>query len=172
MIKSDYKAFNMTPKGLIIGLFTHHTFYVVLLYRIGNFFYRHHIKFLPNLFKAMQLRIFACEISPYAKIGSGFRIYHSTGIVIGCDCEIGDNCEIFQNVTLGENSNKRIDGRRRMPHLGNNVSVYAGACIIGPVCIGDNVEIGANSVVTKDIEENSVAAGAPAVIIRKKQEKQ
>lgn len=167
MIKSDYKAFGMTPFSLIKGLFTLHTFYAVLLYRVGNFFYRHHIKLLPDITKAIQLRFFACEISPYAKIGAGFRIFHSPGIVVGHNCEIGDNCVILQNATLGQNGNEK-DGRT-MPRLGNNVSVYAGACLLGPIEIGNNVEIGANSVVTKDFGDNLVLAGVPAKIIREKE---
>ncbi len=164
MIKSDYKAFNMSIKSLILGFFTAHSFYAVLLYRIGNFLYRHHIKLLPDITKAIQLRIFGCEISPYAKIGKGFRVYHTAGIVIGYDCEIGDNCEIFQNVTMGEN--RRITNRRIMPKIGNNVSVFSGACLVGGITIGDNVQIGANSVVTKDFGSDIVIAGIPAKIIK------
>ncbi len=164
MIKSDYKAFNLNPKSLILGFFTAHSFYAVLLYRIGNFFHRHHIRFLPDITKAIQLRVFSCEISPYAKIGKGFRVYHTAGIVIGCDCEIGDNCEIFQNVTIGEN--RKITNGRRMPKVGNNVSVFSGACLVGGITIGDNVQIGANSVVTKDFGSDIVIAGAPAKIIK------
>lgn len=164
MIKSDYKAFNMSIKSLILGVFTAHSFYAVLLYRIGNFLCRHHIKFLPDVIKAIQLRIFSCEISPYAKIGKGFRVYHTVGIVIGCDCEIGDNCEIFQNVTMGEN--REIVNGRRMPKIGNNVSVFSGACLIGGITIGDNVQIAANSVVTKDFGSDVVLAGLPARIVK------
>lgn len=168
MIKSDYKAFGMTPFSLIKGFFTCHTFYAVLLYRIGNFLYRHHIPFLPDITKAMQLKIFSCEISPYAKIGKSFRIFHSQGIVIGNSCEIGDNCVILQNVTMGGN-NKEKNGRV-MPKIGDNVSVYAGACLLGPIEIGNNVEIGANSVVIKDFGDNVVIAGVPAVVIKQKKE--
>lgn len=167
MIRSDYKAFGMTTIGLIKGFFTHHTFYAVLLYRIGNFFYRHKIKFLPDVTKAICLRAFACEISPYAKIGAGFRILHSPGIVIGHNCEIGDNCVILQNATLGQNG-KEKDGRT-MPKIGNNVSIYAGACLIGPIEIGNNVDIGANSVVTKDFGNNLVIAGVPAKVIKERE---
>lgn len=165
-IKSDYKAFNMNCFSLVKGLFTAHTFYVVMLYRIGNFLYRHNIKFLPQIIKVIQLRVFACEISPYAKIGKSFRILHSAGIVIGHNCEIGDNCTILQNVTMGQNGKER--NGRTMPKIGDNVSVYAGACLLGPIEIGDNVAIGANAVVTKDFGNNLIIAGVPAKILREK----
>lgn len=164
MIEKDYKAFKMTPFGLIKGFFACHTFYLVLLYRIGNFFYRHKIPYVPDLFKALQLLIFSAEVSPYAQIGGGLRIYHSVGIVIGHACEIGENVEIFQNVTMGGND-KEIDGRT-MPKIGNNVSVFSGAAVLGPVVIGDNVSIGANSIVTKDVPCNVVVAGIPAKMIK------
>lgn len=167
MIRSDYNAYNMTIARLIKGFFTKHTFYAVLLYRMGNFCVRHHIKFLPDFLKGINLRIFACDISSNAKIGLGFRMHHTTGIVIGCDCILGDNCEVFQNVTLGENRSKTIAGQRYMPKIGNDVSIYAGACVIGPIEIGNNVQIGANSVVTKNIESNCIAAGIPAKIIKR-----
>lgn len=164
LIKADYKAYKMNILSLVKGLFTGHTFYAVLLYRIGNFFCRHHIKFLPDVFKAIQLKIFACEISPYAKIGEGFRIFHSVGIVIGHNCEIGKNFTLLQNVTIGAN-NKSVNGRT-MPKIGDNVTINAGACLIGPIEIGDNVVIGANSVVTKNFGNGVVLAGVPAEVLK------
>lgn len=162
MIKEDYKAYKLSVKGLIIGFFTGHAFYAVLLYRIGNFFARHHIPFFPYFFGYIQLKKFACEISPYATIGGGFRLYHTPGIVVGWGVKIGDNCEIFQNVTIGES--RRETAGKRFPIIGDNCSVYAGACISGPITIGNHVEIGANSVVLSDIPDYAFAAGAPAQI--------
>ncbi len=166
MIGSDYRAYKMSVKGLILGFFTGHAFYAVLLYRIGNFFARHKIPFLPYFFGFIQLRRFACEISPYAKIGSGFRLHHTPGIVIGWGVEIGNNCEVFQNVTIGES--RKENNNRRFPVIGDNCTIYSGACVSGPINIGGNTQIGANSVVLKDIPANCFAAGAPAKIIRYK----
>ena len=163
MIKEDYKVYNMNFCSLIKGLFTCHTFYAVVLYRIGNFLYRHHIKFLPEIIKGMMLRIFSCEISPYAKIGKGFKIIHTPGVVIGHACEIGDNFTILQNVTVGANNGKTVNGRI-MPKIGNNVTLNAGCCVIGPIELGSNVVVGANSVVTKSCGDNVVLIGAPARI--------
>ncbi len=74
---------------------------------------------------------------------------------------IGNNCMIGQGVTVGGKS-----GWYEVPVIGNNVIINAGAKIIGPIRIGDNVEIGANCVVLKDVPSNCVVAGVPARIIR------
>lgn len=86
---------------------------------------------------------------------------HPVGIVIGKNVAMGHGCRIYQNVTIGA---KDGDGEK-YPCIGNNVTIYANACIIGNVYIGDNVIIGAGSVVTKDIPSNSVAVGNPARVI-------
>ena len=111
-------------------------------------------------------RHYACEISPYASIGSGFFIPHTVGIVIGHQVVIGENFEVFQNVTIG--SNRKEKNGRFMPIIGDNVSIGSGAVVVGSIRIGDNAVIGANSYVDKDIPENSFAAGCPAKIISKK----
>ena len=169
MIKEDYKAYKLSPKGLVVGFFTGHAFYAVLLYRIGNFFARRHIPFFPYFFGFLQLRKFACEISPYATIGGGFRLYHTPGIVIGWGVEIGRDCEIFQNVTIGE-SRREIDGKR-FPTIGNQCSIYAGACISGPITVGNHVEVAANSVVLNDVPDNCFVAGAPAKVKQRRDQR-
>lgn len=110
------------------------------------------------------MRRYGCEISPYAKIGDGFLILHSVGIVIGHEVEIGENCEIFQNVTIG--SNRKEINNRYMPIIGNNVSIGTGAIVVGAIHIGNNVVIGANSYVDKDIPDNAFVVGTPARIVK------
>ena len=110
------------------------------------------------------MRRYGCEISPYANIGGGLFLPHCVGIVIGHEVSIGDNCEIFQNVTIGSNRKEKFN--RYMPIIGKNVSIGSGAVVVGPIQIGDNVVIGANSYVDKDIPDNVVVAGCPAKILR------
>lgn len=100
---------------------------------------------------------------PYqAQIGKGTILgYQALGMVIHKRCVIGEKCHISQNVTIGGTS-----GLYEVPVLGDNVQVGVGAVIIGPIHIGNNVIIGANSVVKKDIPANSVAVGAPAKVIK------
>lgn len=160
MIRTDYEIYHMTIPGLIKGFFTGHTFYLVLLYRLGHFSIAHKIPFIPSLLRAWSIIIYSADISPRAKIGRAFRVAHSVGIVIGDSAQIGDNFECFQNVTIG--GRDRELNERTMPKIGNNVTVFSGACVLGPIEIGDNVSIGANSVVINDVEKNTVVAGVPA----------
>lgn len=98
-------------------------------------------------------------ISPGAVLGSHVLFPHPTGIVIGNGVVVGDYSVIYQDVTLGQE-------RGQYPELGNRVTVYAGAKIIGNVYVGDNAVIGANAVVVKDVPANAIVAGVPARIIR------
>lgn len=103
----------------------------------------------------MGRQIGLSEIYYSADIGTGLKINHGVGTVIGARCRIGNNCTIHQCCTLGD----RNGGR---PVLGDNVTVYAGSLILGEICIGDNSIIGANSVVMKSYPDNSVIVGIPA----------
>ena len=84
---------------------------------------------------------------------------HPVGIVIEKGVQIGCNCRIFQNVTIGR-------WHDALPKIGNNVVIFGNSVIIGDVEIGDNVTIGAGSVVTKSIPANKIVAGNPAKIIK------
>jgi len=101
------------------------------------------------------------EIHPGAQIGRRFFIDHGMGVVIGETAEIGDDVLMYHGVTLGGRSMEHV---KRHPTVGNNVTIGAGARILGPVYIGDRVQIGANSVVVKDIPAGAVATGVPATI--------
>ena len=92
------------------------------------------------------------------KIGPGLRILHGDGTYVAAD-EIGKNCTIYHQVTIG---------RLNLEHptsIGNNVTVYAGAKVLGRVKVGDNVTIAANSVVMSDVPPNVTVMGVPAVVV-------
>lgn len=116
-------------------------------------------RFMPaaHLLQARTLRSAGAEISPFAEIGAGLCIMHSTGIVVGPDVRIGRGLRIYQNVTLGDGSTPG------QPVIGDDVTIGAGACVLGGVHVGDRAVIGANAVVTRDVPADSVATGAPAV---------
>ena len=98
------------------------------------------------------------EIHPGAKIGRRLFIDHGMGIVIGETATIGNDCTIYHGVTLGGTGK---DKKKRHPDVGNNVIIGCGAKILGPIKIGDNVKIGANAVVLKNIEKNNTVVGVP-----------
>jgi len=119
-------------------------------------------KIARKLYSYYSLK-YSCEISYHAQIGKGLFLPHLNGIIIHGGSIIGDNCCILQQVTIGENGNK-IKGVS--PKLGDKNEIGAGAKIIGPITIGDNVVVGANSVVCKDFESDVIIAGVPAKIIK------
>lgn len=97
-------------------------------------------------------------------IGPGFRIYHTGGFIhIGPKVKIGKNCTILPGVVFGNKSESEDEG---LAKVGDNCYIGIGAKILGSVTIGNNVVIGANSVVTKDIPDNAIVAGIPAKIIK------
>jgi serine O-acetyltransferase len=100
------------------------------------------------------------EIHPGARIGRRFFIDHGMGVVIGETAEIGDDVMLYHGVTLGGRSTAR---EKRHPTLGNDVTVGAGAVLLGPVIIGAHSVVGAQAVVVNDADPYSVITGIPAV---------
>ena len=90
---------------------------------------------------------------------------HPVGIVIGMKVEIGMNCKIYQNVTIGTKDIKDFKNGK-YPKIGNNVTIFPNSVIIGDIKIGDGSQIGAGSIVLKDVPANTIVAGSPARKIR------
>ena len=104
----------------------------------------------------------SCDIGNLGELlKQGTLFPHPVGIVIATHAKLGKRCKIWQNVTIGAKSD---EGARagEYPKIGNDVLIYAGAVIFGSIEIGDKCVIGANSVVTKSFEANSIIAGIPA----------
>ena len=118
-------------------------------------------KALRVLLKPLQLTNGRNLYIDCADIDGGLFIEHGFSTVIACS-HIGSNCWINQQVTIGYS-----DGIK-CPYIGNNVSVKAGAKVIGGISIGDDVIIGANAVVVKDVPPHSVVVGVPAKIIKRR----
>ena len=108
------------------------------------------------------------EIHPGACIGRGLFIDHGDGVVIGETTVIGDNVTLYQGVTLGGTGKDR---GKRHPTLGNNVMVGSGAKVLGPIRVGDNAKIAANSVVLRDVPDNCTVVGIPGHIVKVNGEK-
>lgn len=106
--------------------------------------------------------LFNSECSPFAVYGKGILFPHPYCVVIGMYSRLGDNVTMYQETTLGLKSSDGVG----YPSLGDGAVVYSGAKILGPVIIGKNATVGANSVVMIDVPDNSVAVGVPAKIIK------
>ena len=138
----------------------------VFFHRIANFFYLAKFDLVARFISQLSRFLTGIEIHPGAKIGKNLFIDHGMGVVIGETSEIGENVTIYHMVTLGGispsiNSNSQREVKRH-PTLKDNVVVGSGAQILGPITIGENSKIGANAVVTKDVESNAIMVGIPA----------
>mgnify|MGYP005655964609 FL=1 len=138
----------------------------VFFHRIANFFAIAKFNLVARIISQFSRFLTGIEIHPNAKIGKNLFIDHGMGVVVGETSEIGDNVTIYHMVTLGGispsiNSDDQRNTKRH-PTLMDNVVVGSGAQILGPVVVGKNAKIGANAVVTKDVDENSVMVGIPA----------
>ena len=87
---------------------------------------------------------------------------HPNGIVIHPEAKIGPNCIIFQQVTIGTSNSSLV------PVIGGHVDIGAGAKLLGAILVGSHVEIGANAVVLRDVPDDHIAVGVPAVVKNRK----
>ena len=121
------------------------------------------IPFLPFLIKFIIFIIYNSSIPYECILGKGTRFaYSGIGVVLHKRTRMGKNCMIGTQVTVGGKS-----GHFEVPVIGDNVYLATGAKILGPIKIGNNVTVGANAVVIKDVPDNCVVAGIPAKIIKK-----
>lgn len=128
------------------------------LYRLG-------LPFIPRFISQVMRHFTGMEIHPGAKIGRGFFCDHGMCVVIGETAEIGENCVLFHGVTLGGTG--KHTGKRH-PTVGNRVFIGTHATILGPVHIGDDAKIGAESVViNRDVPAGCTVVGAPAMIVKR-----
>jgi serine O-acetyltransferase len=142
--------------------------WVMVVYRFGRWRYRIQYRPLRMPFSFLYKVLFALvqiltgvDLPCETRVGHRFKIEHFGGIVVSGDAVFGDDTIIRNGVTVG----LRHTGVRGSPIFGNRVDIGAGAKILGPISIGDDVTIGANSVVITDVPSNSVAVGIPARII-------
>lgn len=145
-------------------LMTYPSLVAIRNYRIAHWFYCHGMFTTARIISQNARKRTGIEIHPGATIGKGLFIDHGMGVVIGETAVIGDNCLLYQGVTLGGTGK---DKGKRHPTLGDNVLVGAGAKILGPFKVGNNVKIAANAVVLNAIPDNCTAVGVPARIVRR-----
>lgn len=139
----------------------------VILYRLTHFLWRYKLRWLARFISTLARWITGIEIHPGAVIGRRFFIDHGMGVVIGETAIIGDDCMLYHGVTLGGTTWDKV---KRHPTLKNGVVIGAGAKILGPITLGDNVRVGSNSVVVRSIDDNETVVGIPGRIVRQKTE--
>lgn len=135
----------------------------LILHRVAHWLHQLGMPFVPRLISHVNRFLTGVEIHPGAQLGKGIFIDHGMGIVIGETAIVGDYAVIYQGVTLGGTGK---EAGKRHPTLGCNVVVGAGAKVLGNIQIGNNVRIGAASVVLRDVPSDSTVVGIPGRISR------
>jgi serine O-acetyltransferase len=164
-ILEDIRAiYRNDPAAKNIEFLLYPGFHAILAHRFIHPLYKIGVPFIPRLLSQITRFFTGIEIHPGARIGRGFFIDHGAGIVIGETAEVGDNCVVFHNVTLGGTGHHT---GKRHPTIGNNVLIGTGATLLGPLTVGSNVRIGANTFLYMvDIPDNCTVVGTPGYITR------
>ncbi|MEG0290150.1 MAG: serine O-acetyltransferase EpsC [Erysipelotrichaceae bacterium] len=136
----------------------------ILFHRASHFLWNHHLFFLARFNSNIARFWTGIEIHPGAQIARGLIIDHGIGVVIGETAIVGEDVLIYHGVTLGGTGKQHC---KRHPTLGNRVIIGSGAKILGNINLGNDVKIGANAVVMKDVPDGCTAVGVPARIIEK-----
>lgn len=142
--------------------------WAIFWYRISNRLYKKGFRSLARIIMGLNQILSNIDIHPGATIGRRVFIDHGFGVVIGQTAVIEDDVLIYQGVTLGGVS--LVHGKRH-PTIQSGVVIGAGAKILGNITIGSNSKVGANSVVVRNVPENSTAIGIPAHVIQKGRDK-
>lgn len=174
LIKSDYNRYKSTgSRGGIKVWFFNFGFICTCIYRINNYLYcKFKNTFLSKIFnvfaflglKFSQL-LYGITIPQSTKIGEGLFISHNGPIIINGSAIIGKNCNIGPMVVIGWG---KANGEFGVPEIGDRVFIAPGAVIFGPVKIGNDVAIGANSVVNFDVPDGGIVVGNPGKIVSTK----
>lgn len=141
--------------------------HAVLIHRVSHFFYRHGWFVIARLISQLGRWLTGIEIHPGARIGQRLFIDHGAGVVIGETAEIGDDVLLYQGVTLGGTGNER---GKRHPTVGNRVVIGTGAAVLGNIILGDDVKVGAGSVVVHSVPEGATVVGIPGRVVRARSE--
>ena len=135
----------------------------LLAHRVAHALWDAEVPLVPRTIAYASRSVTGVEIHPAARIGSDFFIDHGSGVVIGETAEIGERCTLFQGVTLGGTGFAR---GKRHPTLEDDVTVGSGAKLLGPVTVGRNAKVGANTVVIEDVPPHTTVVGNPGHPVR------
>lgn len=159
LVTDTQAAYEGDPAATSAGetVFCYPSMWTMIHHRIAHELYRIKVPLIPRIISEMAHSRTGIDIHPGAQIGEYFFIDHGTGVVIGETCIIGKHCRLYQGVTLGALSFPKnadgtlVKGNLRHPILEDNVTVYAGATILGRITVGEGAVIGGNVWVTSDV---------------------
>ncbi len=139
----------------------------ITIQRMAHVLYHQKVPFIPRMMTEHAHSLTGIDIHPGAHLGKGVFIDHGTGVVVGETAMIGDNVRIYQGVTLGAVSFPKdacgmlVKGSKRHPTIGNNVTIYSGASVLGDIVIGDNSVIGGNVWLTESMPAGTKITAQP-----------
>lgn len=153
LIKEDARVNEVTPLRFkwwfLLGFRMENACHVAILRRLGY------------LLKRIGSFGSGCDFPRGFSCGVGLKLPHMNGVVVSSQASLGKNCKVYHQVTLGISESSSKKGA---PSIGDGCVIGAGAKIIGPVRIGNNVKVGANAVVTKDVPPGCIVVGANRVL--------
>ena len=144
-------------------LLTYSGVHALMWYRLARFFHRIKLKLIARMISQFARFLTGIEIHPAAKIEGGVFIDHGSGVVIGETAEVHKGTVIYQGVTLGGTGKER---GKRHPTIMENVTLSAGAKVLGGFTVGKGAKIGAGAVVLKEVPPYATVVGIPARIVR------
>ena len=130
-----------------------------LWHRLAHWLWGRRAYLLARMVSHLSRALTGIDIHPAAKLGRRIVMDHGMGIVIGETAEVGDDCYLYHQVTLGV---ARTQPNKRHPTVGRNVTIGAGAKVLGAITLGDGARIGANAVVVEDVPPDVTVVGIPA----------
>lgn len=139
-------------------------FHALQTHRVAHHLWGAGRRELALFLQSISSSCFSVDIHPAARIGRGIMFDHASGIVIGETSSVGDNVSIMQSVTLGGTG--KVSGDRH-PKVAAGVLIGAGSKVLGNIRIGEGAQVGAGSVVLKDVPPHTLVAGVPAEVIGK-----
>jgi serine O-acetyltransferase len=168
----DFKRYSSTRTGLSGFLIAvcHPMFWAISIYRIAHIAFKLKLYPISKLLQIVNFFLFKVEINFRSNINKGFKINHGFGVVIGGGATLGENVTVFQGVTIGGNMGKTRNIEEKIitqPIIKDGVMVGPYAQIYGPVIIGENSQIAAHTIVTKDIPPNTLVYGNPNILREK-----
>lgn len=151
-------AWDASPLGVLVGAAPRLAVYprvrAVVAFRLSSWCWAHRLKPVALWLQARTIRSAGAEIHPAARIGPGFALMHSVGVVVGHEVVAGRNLVLYQGVTLGH-------GREGagQPRIGDDVRIATGAAVLGPVTVGDGARVAAHALVLGDVPPGTTARG-------------